>query len=104
LLKKSETFRGLGDKPKTRSALRGAVNTMDGSFPAFPKLSRALNPVWEYRSLQGFPAVSLENFGEVFKGNRNISLLSKMLDSFSVGPEITRQAVCLRFERGAMVC
>jgi hypothetical protein len=51
LLKKLETFRALGDKPKTRSALRGAVNTMNGSFPAFPKLSRALNPAWEYRSL-----------------------------------------------------
>jgi hypothetical protein len=44
LLKKLETFRALGDKPETRSALRGAVNTMNGSFPAFTKLSHALNP------------------------------------------------------------
>jgi hypothetical protein len=86
LLKKSETFRALGDKPKTCSALRGAVNTMDGSFPAFPKLSRALNPAWEYRPLQGSPAASLENLGEGHRRNRSISLLFKALDSFSVGP------------------
>jgi hypothetical protein len=86
LPKKSETFRALGGKPKTRSALRGAVNTMDGSFQAFPKLTRALNPAWVYRSLQGCPAVSLENFGEGSKENRNFSLLFKALDSFSAGP------------------
>ena len=85
-MKKSETFRALGDKTKTLSALRGAVNTMNGSFPAFPKLSRALNPAWEYRFIQGSPTVSLENFGEGSMGNRNISLLFKALDSFSGGP------------------
>jgi hypothetical protein len=87
LLKKSETFRALGDKPKTRSALQGAVSTMNGSFPAFPKPSRALNPAWEYRFLQGFPTLSLEKFGEGSRRNRNISLLFKALDSFSVGPK-----------------
>jgi hypothetical protein len=86
LLKKLETFRALGDKPETRSALRGAVNTMNGSFPAFPKLSHALNPAWEYRSLQGFPAASLENFGGGAREDEDISLIFKALNSSSASP------------------
>ena len=94
----------LVDKPKTCSALRGAVNTMDGSFPAFPKLSRASNPAWEYRPLQAFPAASLENLGEGHRRNRSISLVFKALDSFSVGPTYSAQTAPMQYISSFLQC